>query len=275
MHKNFSFKGVVRSNDNILAYEGECMELVNLRMVNGSLKPIPETEVKAVLPERYSGIYWHDKASFYICIKSDMPDCISFYDSQWKALLDGNGEKLEFTLPGRVKFIEFLGYVVICMTEKGINYLLFAEGTYRWLGETPPIPEMSVKLASKRFGLTTDAAFTQSYVNTDISLLWAYNSRGYFDECISNANKEGHYIDRALFRFALRLYDGSYIYTSHIIYASDENEIDSLGRDAKMRIRHAFRCVCSRSSLRLNFLISTLRTGEGLLSVSMCLLPAL
>ena len=74
MHKNFTFKGVVRSNDNILAYEGECMELVNLRMVNGSLKPIPETEVKAVLPERYSGIYWHDKASFYICIKSDMPD---------------------------------------------------------------------------------------------------------------------------------------------------------------------------------------------------------
>ena len=44
MHKNFSFKGVVRSNDNILAYEGECMELVNLRMVNGSLKPIPETD---------------------------------------------------------------------------------------------------------------------------------------------------------------------------------------------------------------------------------------
>ncbi len=238
MHKNFSFKGVVRSNDNILAYEGECMELVNLRMVNGSLKPIPETEIKAVLPERYSRIYWHDKASYYICIKSDMPDCISFYDSQWNALLDGNGETLEFTLPGRVKFIEFLGYVAICMTEKGINYLLFADGTYRWLGEAPPIPEMLVKLASKRFGLTTDTTFTQSYVNTDVSLLWAYNSRGYFDECISNANKEGHYIDRALFRFALRLYDGSYIYTSHVIYASDENEIDGLGRDAKNMVAY-------------------------------------
>ena len=42
MHKNFSFKGVVRSNDNILADDGECLELVNMRTVNGALRPISE-----------------------------------------------------------------------------------------------------------------------------------------------------------------------------------------------------------------------------------------
>ena len=232
MHKNFSFKGVVRSNDNILANDGECMELVNLRMVNGSLRPIPETELKTVLPEKYSKIYWHDKASCYICVKSDMPNGVCFYDSQWNVLLDNNGEKLDFPLLEKVRHIEFLGYVAMCMTGNGIHYLLFGDGTYRWLGECPPIPEMSVSLSSKRFVITTETSFSRSNVNADISSVWAYNSRGYFDECISNANKAGHYVDRALFRFALRLYDGSYIYCSHVIYVSDENEIDGVTRDA-------------------------------------------
>lgn len=232
MHKNFSFKGVVRSNDNILANEGECMELVNLRMVNGSLKPVPETVVKAVLPERYSKIYWHDKASCYICVKSDMPNRVSFYDSQWKHLLDDNGKNLDFPLLERVRHIEFLGYVVICITENGIRYLIFGDGKYRWLGECPPVPELSVGLSSKRFVITTDTSFSRSNVNTEISSVWAYNSRGYIDEGISNANKAGYYIDRALFRYALRLYDGSYIYSSHVIYVSDDNEIDGVRRDA-------------------------------------------
>ena len=232
MHKNFSFKGVVRSNDNILANEGECLELVNLRTVNGSLKPIPETEEIAVLSEKYSKIYWHDKATCYVCIKSDATGGVCFYDSEWNALLDSKGMVLNFPLLVNVKNIEFLGYIVICITENGIRYIVFSNGTYRWLGEKPEIPQMSVTLSSKLYKVTTDTEFTRSRVDTDISLTWGYNSRGYYDECISKANKDGYYIDRALFRFALRLYDGSYIYCSHVVYASDDNELDGVTRDA-------------------------------------------
>ena len=212
MHKKFSFKGMVRSNDNIYVDEGECLELVNLRMVNGSFKPIPATVEKIVLSERYSRIYWHDKASCYICITESSPNSVRFYDSEWRPMVDKNGDFLNFPLLKKVKSIEFLGYIVVCMTEYGIRYILFGDGTYRWLGEFPPVPELSVTLSSKLFNVTTDSKFTQSYINTDISSTWEYNSCGYFNECISNANKEGYYIDRALFRYALRLYDGSYIY---------------------------------------------------------------
>ena len=48
MHKSFSFKGIGGSCDKLLAPEGECLELVNLRMVNGSLRPIPKTVDLAV-----------------------------------------------------------------------------------------------------------------------------------------------------------------------------------------------------------------------------------
>ena len=232
MHKNFSFKGMVRSNDNILSNEGECLELVNLRMVNGSLRAVPETVVKAVLPVRYSKIYWHDKAACHICVESNAPYGVGFYDSEWNALLDDKGEKLEFPMLEDVTSVEFMDYVAICMTGKGIRYLLFCDGSYRWLGEAPPVPELSVTLSSKLYNITTETAFTSSRVDTSIASTWGYNSRGYYDECISKANKSGYYVDRALFRFALRLYDGSYIYSSHIIYADDDSELNGVTRDA-------------------------------------------
>lgn len=254
MHKNFSFKGVVRSNDNVFTNEGECLELVNLRMVNGSLRPIPEVEEVAVLPHKFSRIYWHDKALCFICIKSNSPDNICFYDSNWNPMLDADGCFLNFPLLNNVNSIEFLGYIVVCFTEYGVRYIVFANGTYRWLGESPVVPRMSVNLSSKLYEITTDSAFTQSYIDTDISSTWVYNSRGYFDECISKANKAGYYVDRALYRFALRLYDGSYIYSSHIIYVSDDNKKDGVSRDVGNLIAYPVNSSVDESRYRVSVL---------------------
>lgn len=231
MHKNFSFKGVVRSNDNILSAEGECIELVNLRMVNGSLRPVPECVEKTVLQGSYSDIYWHDKAECYLCISDSNVRSVDFYDAAWQPLLDKNGARLQFPLLKKVRKVEFLGYVAVCITDGGIQYLIYSDSRYRWLGNSPAVPVLKITPESKVHSVDTTVTFSTSTVDTPISSLWKYNSRGYFDECISNANKEGYFIDRALFRFALRLYDGSYIYTSHIIYVSDEAEIDGVSRD--------------------------------------------
>ena len=232
MHKNFSFKGMVRSNDNVLANDGECLELVNLRMLNGSLHPVPGFVEKAGLARAYSGIYWHDKAMCYLCIADNAARDVDLYDTEWNPLLDKDGGKLYFPLLKSVRTIEFVGYVAACITDSGIYYLLYSGGTYRWLGETPAIPTLSVTTASSLYEINTDSTFTTSLVDTSVSSTWQYNSRGFFDECISKANKAGCYIDRALFRFALRLYDGSYIYTSHIIYVSDEAVINEIRRDS-------------------------------------------
>jgi hypothetical protein len=200
-------------------------------MVNGSLRPIPEPVEIAVLSSKYSRIYWHEMASCYICVKSVSPFGVDFYDSEWSPFVDNYGYKLNFSSLEKVKSIEFVGYIVVFMTENGIRYIIYGNGTYRWLGEFPPIPDFSVSLSSKIHVVTTETAFTKSNIDTDISSTWEYNSRGYFDECISMANKSGYYVDRALFKFALRLYDGSYIYTSHLICASDESNIDGVLRD--------------------------------------------
>lgn len=232
MHKNFSFKGVVRSNDNIFANDGECLELVNLRMVNGSLRPVAEFVEEVRLQGSYSDIYRHEKASCYMCIVRDDERSIDFYDLQWKPMCNNQGAKLHFPLLKKVRRIEFMGYVAACMTDDGIRYLLYKDNTYRWLGDSPIEPTMVVSLSAAVHEVSTSATFTTDMVDTPVSSLWQYNSRSYFDECISKANKAGYYIDRALFRYALRLYDGSYIYTSHPVYVSNDAEINGVTRDS-------------------------------------------
>ena len=56
MHKIFSFKGVVRNTDNMLADEGECLEVMNMRIKDGSLVPVGRPVDVAALGYAYSRI---------------------------------------------------------------------------------------------------------------------------------------------------------------------------------------------------------------------------
>ena len=72
MHKSFSFKGINRSTDLLLASEGECVDVVNLRMSNGCLCPMPQPVPCADLPGVYSAVYTHSTTGFSVAITSDM-----------------------------------------------------------------------------------------------------------------------------------------------------------------------------------------------------------
>ena len=49
MHKIFSFKGITRNGDPLVADEGECIKVVNMRMKDGVYVPVPRPEVVAEL----------------------------------------------------------------------------------------------------------------------------------------------------------------------------------------------------------------------------------
>ena len=230
MHKSFSFKGVARHTDNLLSQEGECIDVVNLRMVNGSLSPVPVPTDVVELRDEYTLVRWHEFAGCYLCVTATGE--LHPYDKEWKQLRV-DGEPLRFEGLGNIERVELLGNLVCCFTDTSICYVLYDSGIYRLLGDRPPMPVLEIKPESKVQRLTTDSSY---YVNTTVSNLeasWKYNEKGYIDECISTLNKEGYYIDRALFRFALRLYDGSYIYCSHIIHLCDTCSDDEIARDAR------------------------------------------
>ena len=68
MLKNITFKGIVRSTDNLYSKDGECAELINLRIANGVAQPIAPPLELASLPRKYSAVYRHEIAGVYMCI---------------------------------------------------------------------------------------------------------------------------------------------------------------------------------------------------------------
>ena len=231
MHKSFSFKGINRSTDLLLAQDGECLDVVNLRMSHGSLRPMPKPIAVAALQGKYSAVYYHGIAGCYIAVTADQDRILHFFDASWNRLVT-DGKLLEYSQLRNVGSVEFLGNVACCFTTGGIYYLLFEDGNYRFLGMRPEIPSATITLTSKVENVVTENTYDTVGQADELENTWVYNEKGYIDEAISVLNKSRHYIDRALFRVALRLYDGSYINCSNVIYISDEEKGDGVGRDS-------------------------------------------
>lgn len=214
----------------MLAGEGECIEAVNLRMKDGVLVPLPLPADEAHLQGEYSGIFWHELTRCFLCVTDDGAAVLHVYGSDWKRMEGDDGEPLVFDAPGGVNGVEFIGYVACCMCSAGIMYLIYRDGRYRLLGERPPMPVLEITTSAKLAQITTEVEFDSS-MDENIESSWRYNSKGYFDEAISVLNDTGYYVDRALFKYALRTFDGSYISISPALYVSNEEFINSVGRD--------------------------------------------
>lgn len=235
MQKSFSFKGIVRNTDNLLAREGECMELVNMRVNNGSLQPVAPPNVITELPAEYTAIYIHSIVTVYFCITPNDAR-VHLYDRNFKPLSTAmmiNGKPLLSLDAVGVQRVEFIGNIVCMFTANKCLYAIYDGGKYKWLGAAPQIPSLRFDTTSIVHEITTDKEYRAASLNESDKpeTRWVNCSKGYFDEALSKLNTQGYFVDRALFRFAFRLFDGSYICASPIYYVEDKNEINGLYRD--------------------------------------------
>lgn len=236
MQKIITFNGIVRAGDELTASDGECMEIVNLRYKNGSLQPMAAPKQLASLPYDYVAVYHHSLASVYMCILAQS-GAVHLYDENFSPYGADAASETPVSLSEEavgVRRIEFAGNIACLLTDERILYAIFDTDCYRWLGERPCMPLLTFSTESVIHELTTDDKYySGASRNTDNApLFWKNVSKGYFDECISMLNEKGYYIDRALFRCAFRLFDGSYIGLSPIYYVEDKNSVGGLSRDS-------------------------------------------
>lgn len=233
MLKNITFKGIVRSTDNLYSKDGECAELINLRITNGVAQPIAPPKELASLPRKYSAVYRHEIAGVYMCIACE-DGAVYLYDNDFNPLRSSDVPQLEvIPLYSDVKRIEFIGNLVCFFTSTSTLYALYDTGRYRRLGERPPMPELGFTLYSHVESVTTEYKYRSGKTTSDEdeNLYWENASKGYFDECVAKLNAKGCYIDRALFRYAFRLFDGSYSFFSPIYYVKDGSVVDGVYSD--------------------------------------------
>ncbi len=233
MQKNLTFKGIVRNTDNLYSKDGECVEMVNLRIENGVAVPIARPRELASLPREYKALYRHEAADVYMCIAKE-GGAVYLYDNDFKPFGSGDFQHIEpVPLYFDVNRIEFLGNLVCFFTSTATLYALYDSGKYKRLGERPEMPTLSFNIYSQVQSVTTEYKYRTGKTtdDEDENLYWENASKGYFDECVSRLNAKGCYIDRALFRYAFRLFDGSYAFFSPIYYVVDNTLIDDFVYD--------------------------------------------
>lgn len=187
------FKGITRNTDDGISQDGECMELINAHVNNGSVEPIGKPILKAYLQREYKNIYYHSNASRYIGVTED--------GQMYEISEDFKKETIMSTAP-RAKALSFIGNTIAVSTEQGMRYFLFKQDSYTYLGALPDLPRITITKQLNVFTVDLDGA--------------EWKTLGTYLKAVNKANKEGYYAHAAAFRIAYRLYDGSYVKHSHI-----------------------------------------------------------
>lgn len=214
------FKGITRNTDDGISADGECMELINARVNNSSIEPIGKPIMLKQTSNTYSKIYHHSIAKRYIGITDsgqmyEMPEDLS--------------SETIMTDSVKAKSLEFIGNTVSVITDEGIRYFLFRNGSYSYIGELPDLPKFTIKK-----NVRIASAEIEEIDETDTEVRY-----GNYLKVISQANKDGCYCYSAAFCAAFRLFDGSYIKSSEIkvVYLTGEDsdtlsyiDADSAGR---------------------------------------------
>lgn len=209
------FKGITRNTDDGMCSDGECMELINAHLENGSIEPIGKPILLKGLQRAYKKIYYHTNAKKYIGIDTDGRLYEISEDLTTEEVLTGDLTAID---------VAFVGNTIAVSTSDGLRYILYKQGEYKYLGALPELPEIKIDKKLRTF---------QSDATADNSLTY-----GQYLECISKGNKEGFYSYSAAFRIAYRLYDGSYVKHSHIrpLFLTENDTYTTYNPDPKQEV---------------------------------------
>lgn len=224
---NIQFQGITRNTDDELSTDGECMELINARIKDGSVQPVGNPILLKSLNVLYKGCYYHPLGHRYLFIRTSNGG-IDSYDESFTFV---STFSTDLSVYGGINKIEFVGNIVCLFTSTNIIYYIYKSNDYVYLGTRPDMPVLKigqtlhsaqVVTASKYYG--PEAINTDTSIDPSIDL--SKVGYGFFDECISKLNKQGCFIDKTLIRFAFRLFDGTYFMQSPVYLVQNTGSIN-------------------------------------------------
>lgn len=223
------FSGIVRSVDPGLSQDGQCVELINARIKDGSVRPIGRPKVIGALTiedEEIVSITYHPAAEKYIVITDESVYYMSEpVDSVFSPTL------LSDDLAGSTK-VDILGNVLVFINpENGVDkplYVIWKNGAYHYLGEAPKIPTLSIscpnddstninylcliKVSGSKYAseqteeVTVENTANYGFDGLSRQIQYELGKRGYFGGC-----------NLLLVRLAYKLSSGDYIKHSNIM----------------------------------------------------------
>lgn len=210
------FSGITRNTDDAVCKDGECMELINARVRNGSLQPIGRPTVHKNIPLPLRKVYYHSNGGY--------TNLIGLTTSRQLFWVESNNILIH-TFTEDVISIASIGNTLIVSLAENKFYFLFKENKYLLLGDQIPYPEINFKLKA------TDKPAAEKLNNyADITISGGqYANVGFngFDEqrikeftnsvhgtllkLIDKQRDQNAFIYPVIIRYVIRLYDNSYI----------------------------------------------------------------
>lgn len=217
------FSGITRNTDDGICQDGECMELINARIHDGSIEAVSNPIKRTSFFNEYDKIFYHPMVEKYICITNDNHSLISF-DKEFKL-----SEALSPDVIGVYK-VEFIGRTICALTNTGIKYFLFKNDAYTYIGDKPKYTFSVVADDEKDIEITDkiyDCQFTDAVSgNLKIDYRDIDPFIDFMDSCKNEAlapyKDKARFADPICVRAALKFYDGSYMAHSpvHLVFPS-------------------------------------------------------
>lgn len=243
MKSRFTFNGIKRATSPASAQAGDCSAVVNMRQKSGSLVPVnnPDNYYKTSTPDRQL-LYIHT------CYDGEHHITADQYTVLHEAFIDKETQKFSqkaeklFSFDSPVTSAQSIGNTLIIVCTKNVYYLLYKNGSYIFLGERPEMPEISFYPYTK---------YTDAYNVAEYTFMKGYNTPtrldtediNYFNTAYYNAFfqmqekawNRYYFIQPILIRYALKLYDGSYLFASSPVMLSQPDPIQPCRMSIRLR----------------------------------------
>lgn len=204
---NIPFRGMTNVPDDSFSQDGSMSVLLNMRHKGGELVQCqPPTERSA---SKVRQAMFHAQSRQWLELTTE--GIVQYTDGVGGAT---------FPVAG-VKSFAIMGNIVIMYLESSVQYAIWRNGKYVYLGELPEVPRLNAgNLDEQTKKRQTEEEYYTRYVADKKSLYNRAVQKGFIDEILDSIYEECGYVDRAWFRVGLKLFDGSYIALSGIYQLS-------------------------------------------------------
>lgn len=232
---NVGLGGISRNTDDGVSKDGMCSELINARPKNGSIEPVGRPILERQFAEGKSPVFVHKNGTYEHLI-SYANDIVLFdsdkVDGQWVVKNTAFAQ-----IPG-VKQIQSVGNILVMATGESIHYAIFIGGEYTYLGDQIPEPSIRFSCIKEEAAYSDDIScnLEPAVRIQDVGSLVTLNEAG--EKIITNSFKAsyykllqedvydaGHVIYPVLVRYAVRLFDESYVMHSSPLLVGEPNFI--------------------------------------------------
>ena len=229
LSKEIALLGITNSNVADTSNDGECCDIVNMRNSNGVWKVCgtPQTLVKG------NG---ENRVCSFVHSNSNYSHLISYNGSSifWDAnIVDGESVLVGIAIAEICDVIGFeaMGNILIVICKTGNQYLIFNDNTYSLIGQIEtPMLNFCLKNFYDSYSTISNLTLPKPISDTIYNLEnYTFIAEKFYNstvmDMVNSANQEKGFNTPFIVRYAMRLFDGSYIKPSAPILMVPQNNI--------------------------------------------------